>query len=186
MQLPKVQVSGSLNDVLSDIVPQTPCVEICPHKIIVAWQGVLTLSFDAWPNPLVDIKRWISDLPEFSNTSENFGTRWPKVTLAALDDGAPPMTLYQLRDLTALCREFDDDLQKIGPITLTHCSAVMFASRSLNKLLCRVDYAFIEQQNEQEYDADSYDIVREVIRETEQLDEYLSKVNAPGHRWGPN
>jgi len=36
----------------------------------------------------------------------------------------------------------------------------------------------------EEYEADSYEIVRNVISETEQLDEYIKKVDAPGHGGG--
>lgn len=185
-------ISGSLHDILHDLVPKTRSVEVRPYRLIVAWHGVLTLAFEAWPKPMADIKKCITDMPEFRSFSENFGTRWPKLTLAALNDDAPPLTLDRLRDLTALCQEFDAELQKLGAVPLTHCSIVMFASRSLEHCLCRVDYAFMQEespssshQNEQEYDADSYEIVRDVVKETEQqLDEYISKVNAPGHRWG--
>ena len=68
----------------------------------------------------------------------------------------------------------------------------MFASRSLNHYLFRVDdYHFMNEEEdeatkdsrnkkyEQEYDDDSYKIVKNVVQETEQeLDKYLDKVNA--------
>lgn len=182
-------ISGSLHDILHEAVPQTHRVEVHPHRFIVAWHGVLTLCFEAWPKPLAQLKRRINDMPEFCQLPENFGTRWPKLTIAALHDDAPPLTIDQLGDLTALCREFEAELQKLDAVPLMHCLIVMFASRSLNHCLCRVDYAFNNEdsssnQNKQEYDADFYEIVQEVIKETEHLDEYLSKVNAKGHRWG--
>lgn len=194
-----VRVSGSVHDILGDVVPRlnpsSAGVEIRPHRIIVAWHGVLTLSFEAWPEPLSEIKRRVNAAPEFSASPENFGTRWPKLTLAARDDAAPPVTIDQLRGLTELCRGFDAELRNIGAVTLTHCSVVAFASRSLEHCLCRVDYAFgagngsvrnTQQRSneEQDYDEGSYKIVQDVVRETEQLETYLSKVNAPGHRWG--
>ena len=181
-------ISGSLHDILlNNIVPLTYPVEIRPHRFIVAWHGVLTLCFEAWPKPLVNIKRRISNLPEFCATPENFGTRWPKLTLAALNDDAPPLTMDQLRRLTDLCKVFDDELQKLF-IPLSHCSIVMFGSRSLTHCLCRVDYEFMKKDSEtdgkQEYDEESYKIVQNVVQETEQLDTYLAKANANGHRWG--
>ena len=106
-----------------------------------------------------------------------------------MNDGAPPLTLDQLKDLTKLCQKFDHELQQIGSIPLSQCSIVMFASRSLDHCLCRVDYAFKKTDNsdifEQEYDDKSFNIVQNVVSETDQqLDKYLDKVNAKGHRWG--
>ena len=187
MQSPRV--SGSLHDLLQ-LVPKTQCVQIInPYKLLVAWNGVLTLAFEAWPKPLADIKQHINELPEFSAKPENFGTRWPKLTLAALNDDAPPLTADNLKDLTSLCHQFDNELQQIGTIPLTHCSIVMFSSRSLEHYLCRVDYAFSSTQTlddgdvSQEYDEDSYKIVKDVVSET-LLAEYIHKVNNPGHRYG--
>jgi len=189
-----VSISGSLHGLLHGIVPEMHPVEILPFRFIVAWHGVLTLAFNAWPQQLAEIKKRINDMPEFSASPENFGTRWPKLTLAALNADAPPLTLDQLRKLTALCQEFEASLQRLGSVTLSNCSLVMFASRSLEHCLCRVDYPFVNEKllppthpknMAQEYDAASYEIVRDVVRETEeQLDEYINKVNAPGHRWG--
>jgi len=180
-------VKGSIHDILDDIVPKTNRIEIIPYKIIVARSGVLTLAFKAWPKPLMDIKQRINDLPEFRDTSENFGTKWPKITLASLNDDVPPLTLDQLRNLTAICQEFDAKLQQMDPITLANCSVVLFSSRSLEHVLCRVDYAFKRSQdlpsNEQAYDEESYNIVKSVVEETQHLEEYIHKVNAPGHRW---
>ena len=180
-------IKGSINDILDDIVPKTNQIEIIPCKIIIAWHGVLTLAFKAWPKPLMDIKQRINDLPEFRDKPENFGTKWPKITLAALNDDVPPLTLDQLRNLTAICQEFDSALQQMDPITLANCSVVLFSSRSLEHVLCRVDYAFKTSQdlqsNEQAYDEESYNTVENVIAETQNLEEYLHKVNAPGHRW---
>ena len=181
-------IKGSIHDILDDIVPKTNCVKISSFKIIVAWNGVITLAFKAWPKPLMDIKQRINDLPEFRDTQENFGTKWPKITLAALNDDVPPLTLDQLRNLTAICQEFDAKLQQIDHITLTNCSVVLFSSRSLEHVLCRVDYAFktsqdLQSNEQQAYDEESYKILQNVVEETQHLEEYLDKVNAPGHRW---
>ena len=181
-------IKGSIHDILDDIIPKTTRVEMKPFTIIVAFNGVLTLAFNAWPKSLMDIKQRINYLPEFRDTQENFGTKWPKITLAALNDDVPPLTLDQLGNLTAICQEFDSELQQIDPITITNCSVVLFSSRSLEHVLCRVDYAFKTSQdlpsNEQQaYDEESYKIVQNVVEETQHLEEYIHKVNAPGHRW---
>lgn len=187
-------VSGSLHEILNDLPSEA--VAIRPHGFVVAWHGVLTLAFEAWPRSLAAIKRRVNDLPEFRASSENFGTRWPKATLAARRDDAPPFTRDELRDLTALCRGFDAQLRALGPVPLARCSVAAFASRSLEHVLCRVDYPLAKEEEddaspsttrrdgEQEYDEDSYEVVRRVVRETDRLDEYIEKVNAPGHRWG--
>ena len=181
-------IKGSIHDILTDLVPKTNHIEIIPCKIIVVWNGVLSLAFKAWPKTIMDIKQRINDIPEFRDTPENFGTKWPKITLAALiNDDVPPLTLDQLRNLTAICQEFDSALQQMDPITLANCSVVLFSSRSLEHVLCRVDYAFKTSQDlqraEQKYDEESYNTVKSVIEETQNLEEYIHKVNTPGHRW---
>ena len=185
-----MSVSGSIHDILKEEVTSTstPCIR--PHRLIVAWNGVLTLAFEAWPRQLMNIKQRINSTPEFNTVPENFGARWPKVTLAAFKTEDTAITIDELKKLTSLCREFDLALQNMEHVPLTHCSIVMFTSRSLENYLFRMDYAFTTRDEDadlslynQEYDDESYNIVQNVIEDTEQLDTYIDKVNTPGHRW---
>ena len=68
-----------------------------------AWQGVLVLTFTGWPPPLARLKQELNESQGLQ--AEGAGSRWPKCTLAATRDGAPPLTLAQLSDLRALCFE---------------------------------------------------------------------------------
>jgi len=186
-----MSVSGSIHDILKEEVTSIsmPCIR--PYRLIVAWNGVLTLAFEAWPKQLMNIKQRINSTPEFNTLVESFGTRWPKVTLAAFKTEDTTITIDELKKLTSLCREFDTALQSMEPVPLECCSTVMFTSRSLENYLFRVDYAFMPRDEEdghlslynQEYDKESYTIVQKVIEETEQLDIYIDKVNTPGNRW---
>ena len=186
-----MSVSGSIHDILKEEVTSTSTpVCIRPHRLIVAWNGVLTLAFEAWPRQLMNIKQRINSTPEFNTVPENFGTRWPKVTLAAFKTEDTTITIDELKKLTSLCREFDLALQNMEHVPLTHCSIVMFTSRSLENYLFRMDYAFTTRDEDadlslynQEYDDESYNIVQNVIEDTEQLDTYIDKVNTPGNRW---
>jgi len=145
---------------------------------------VLTLAFESWPAELTVVKRQVSNVPEFKEAKENFGTRWPKVSLAALRDDAPDISMKDLKELTDACREFDAQLQNLV-LRLTGVSIVVMSSRSLEHHLVRIDYPFSKPQDEgaeQIYDEESFEIVREVVAETERLQDYIAKVNQPGNR----
>ncbi|EJK64789.1 hypothetical protein THAOC_14443, partial [Thalassiosira oceanica] len=61
----------------------------------------------------VDTGMQVSNVPEFKEAKENFGARWPKVSLAALRDDAPDISMKDLKELTDACREFDAQLQNL-------------------------------------------------------------------------
>ena len=63
-----------------------------PQTYFVAWNGVLTLVYDGFPPVLAGIKARLN--AEDALPPENFGSRWPKTTLAALrDDGDRPIDI---------------------------------------------------------------------------------------------
>ena len=78
------------------------CVHSRPY--FVAWNGVLVLAYAGFPPPLAALKASLNaDADALGLRPEQFGSKWPKTTLAALDDSAPPLSLAQLAQLRDTC-----------------------------------------------------------------------------------
>ena len=86
-----------------------------PQTYFVAWNGVLTLVYEGFPPVLAGIKARLNE--EDALPPENFGSRWPKTTLAALHDDAPPLSLAELTSLRALCEEHASKLSLRVPVS---------------------------------------------------------------------
>ena len=128
-----------------------------PRRYFTAWGGVLTLAFDGVPGQAGELKRALEEaLPGLPQ--ENFGSKWPKVSLGCLRDGRT-LTRDELGALDRLCTElshdFGEDLRKSlgnlgrepprlvrdlleitgGGLLVDHLELVLFACRSLEKRL---------------------------------------------------
>ena len=151
-----------------------------PQTYFVAWNGVLTLVYDGFPPVLAGIKARLNeedDLPP-----ENFGSRWPKTTLAALQDDAPPLSLAELTSLRALCDEYASKLSLRVPVQ--RLSFVSYAQRGLESVRERSDVALGSAVDDSEPSDAERERVRGVLDEWSDLETYLPRVNAPGSRIG--
>ena len=151
-----------------------------PQTYFVAWNGVLTLVYDGFPPVLVGIKARLNE--EDGLPPENFGSRWPKTTLAALHDDAPPLSLAELTSLRALCEEYASQLSLRVPVS--SLSFVSYAQRGLESVRERSDVALGSTADDSEPSAAEQARVRGVLDEWSDLETYLPRVNAPGSRIG--
>ena len=86
------------------------CCIFEPNSFFAAWNGVLCVVFDGFPHAVVELKsRLDQDCASFL-PKENFGSKWPKTSLGALTDDAPPFTRGELEKLRAICRCHSEDL----------------------------------------------------------------------------
>ena len=151
-----------------------------PQTYFVAWNGVLTLVYDGFPPVLAGIKARLNE--EDGLPPENFGSRWPKTTLAALHDDAPPLSLAELTSLRALCEEYASQLSLRVPVS--SLSFVSYAQRGLESVRERSDVALGSTADDSEPSAAEQARVRGVLDEWSDLETYLPRVNAPGSRIG--
>ena len=100
--LPSSNAAAVADTHLKYLISNTPACVLYPHQFFCSWQGVLTLAWRGFPQPLVDLKASLSDYYS-SLPPENPGSRWPKTSLGALKDGKR-LTPEQLQKLNALCR----------------------------------------------------------------------------------
>ena len=151
-----------------------------PQTYFVAWNGVLTLVYDGFPPVLAGIKARLN--AEDALPPENFGSRWPKTTLAALHDDAPPLSLAELTSLRALCEEHASQLSLRVPVS--SLSFVSYDQRGLESVRERSDVALGSAVDDSEPSDAEQAHVRGVLDEWSDLEAYLPRVNAPGSRIG--
>ena len=149
-----------------------------PQTYFVAWNGVLTLVYAGFPPVLAGIKARLNE--EDALPPENFGSRWPKTTLAALHDDAPPLSLAELTRLRALCEEKASTLVVRVPVATL--SLVAYDHRGLESVRERSDVALGSAVDDSEPSAAEQARVRGVLDEWSDLETYLPRVNAPGSR----
>ena len=162
---------------LRALVRGDSCV-LRPQTYFVAWNGVLALVYKGFPPVLAGIKARLNeedDLPP-----ENFGSRWPKTTLAALKDDAPPLSLAELTSLRALCEEHASQLSLRVPVS--SLSFVSYDQRGLESVRERSDVALGSTVDDSEPSDAEQARVRGVLDEWSDLETYLPRVNAPGSR----
>ena len=151
-----------------------------PQTYFVAWNGVLTLVYAGFPPVLAGIKARLNE--EDGLPPENFGSRWPKTTLAALRDDAPPLSLAELTRLRALCEEHASQLSLRVPVS--SLSFVAYDQRGLESVRERSDVALGSAVDDAEPSDAEQARVRGVLDEWSDLEAYLPRVNAPGSRIG--
>ena len=114
-----------------EVAPPTACL-LRPSSFFAAWAGVLCLAFTGWPPSLASLKAALNAAPGLR--PEAAGSRWPKATLAATADGAPPLTLAELRALRALCESHGGALRALceaAPVAVDALSLVRYEQRGL-------------------------------------------------------
>jgi hypothetical protein len=126
MEAAEAIVTGALSS-----APPAAC-ELRPRAFFLAWQGVLTLAFEGWPPSLAALKGALNAAGGLK--TEGAGSKWPKATLAASADGAPPLTLEELAALRALCEAHGAALRGAGApaaVAVDALSLVRYARRGL-------------------------------------------------------
>ena len=163
------------------------CV-LYPHStnaLFVAWNGVLVLVYNGFPPAMTHAKQVIArSVPHLKR--ENFGSQWPKTTLAAVQDDADPLLLDDLQRLKRICMDYSSRIasEMSHPIPIQTLSAVHYSCRSLEKLDSRVDIALGNAKAVDIATQEEKAVVDSVVGEwnSNNLTAYLAKVNAPGSR----
>eukprot|EP01023_Acetabularia_acetabulum_P066905 TRINITY_DN9108_c1_g1_i4.p1 TRINITY_DN9108_c1_g1~~TRINITY_DN9108_c1_g1_i4.p1 ORF type:complete len:272 (-),score=35.53 TRINITY_DN9108_c1_g1_i4:95-910(-) len=130
---------------LDELISSTPVCSLSPFSFFISWQGVLTLAYSGFPQPLLDLKQRLnqncSNLPK-----ENPGSKWPKTTLGAVQDNRR-ITPEEFEKLKAICLEQIGVLQSSGSkVRIDDLSVVFYECRSLERVLSRQDFVLVEQE----------------------------------------
>lgn len=156
---------------------------------LLAWGGVLALSFCDWPPFLQKIKNLLNGWTEGGAlahlAAENAGSRWPKITIGALRPGAT-LSLSDLTNLRRVTDDFKSRLQQQRPprweILKMHVTA--YTSRSLEHRITDepvlLPTASSCSANDRDEAPSRNRFVEEVMQEWEDgdLTHYLERVNS--------
>jgi hypothetical protein len=183
-----------------------PCA-LKPVALFGAWSGVLTLVYEGFPPPLAALKSALNTdeaLRSARLAPENFGSRWPKTSLAVLADEGTALTLKQLEMLRDLCGAHGARLAAARvklmagvshelSVPVTALAAVRYSRRGLEGGLAEAGGA-LEQRVDVALGAgrlvaapaptsgEERERVRGVVKEWDDLPAYLGKFNQPGSR----
>ncbi|EFA83422.1 hypothetical protein PPL_03568 [Heterostelium album PN500] len=171
--------------------------DLVVHSIIVAYNGVLTIVFKAFTKSIWSLKSILNNIDaddEFHLPRENIGTKWPKITIACLNDNQY-LSKHQLSLLSNICNDIinNNNNQDIK-ISIRNLSIVDYFNRSLNppfksvKRLClenndnnndnNNNSNVCESKNSVDctFNRDSQLLVNEIVEETKHLESYYEKV----------
>lgn len=177
---------------MASVSPEDVCraaCEVCassflvPKTFFVAWNGVLVLVFEGFPPPLVDLKSKLNESGILR--PENFGSKWPKATLAAQRDGSPPLTFEQLAMLKAVCEE---PFISTPPVRIESLTAIHYTMRSLeargSPRMLKIPLSRIPNSGDftDGPSLEECEKVAGVLAEWGDLPAYLEKVNDAGSR----
>lgn len=133
MQSTTHSMDGSLLQCLRDASPGRvgpACATFFIKQFFVSWSGVLTLVYTGFPAPILKVK---DSLHGQCIANENPGSRWPKTSLAAVNDEQPSMSQEQILGLQKICSAANSLLTASGidqiPIHFESLSYVHFQNR---------------------------------------------------------
>mmetsp|Transcript_34254 Transcript_34254/g.68204 ORF Transcript_34254/g.68204 Transcript_34254/m.68204 type:complete len:271 (-) Transcript_34254:122-934(-) len=171
---------------LSAAAATASATALVPRAFFVAWNGVLVLMFDGFPQPLVHIKGCLNETAlELRMVPESFGSTWPKCTLAALEDAAEPLSLQQLASLKTLCEEHT--LAEAAPVAVSAVSVVQYKFRGLEEhgLVSRTDVPLQQSSASGTVEpvaAAERERVDSILGEWADVESYHAHAAAPGSR----
>eukprot|EP00892_Ulva_mutabilis_P004058 jgi/Ulvmu1/2023/UM120_0019.1 len=125
--------------------PSSPHASFFAKEFFVSWSGVLTLVYVGFPQAVLDLKaRLDSTCPAL--LSEFPGSKWPKTSLAAVDDEQASISFEQLAILREICAAANAQLRKSAsdrlPLHFDSFSYVHFQNRCLSQFLLRLNIPF--------------------------------------------
>ena len=159
-----------------------PATQLEPRSFFVAWSGVLVLAYDGFTPQLASIKRALND-SELPLCRESFGSKWPKTTLGAVADDAPPLTAAQLAALKALCLRHSQNFTGCT-VPVRAASLVSYHWRGLEQLTARDDCVMMDAPaaTPESPTDEERSRVSGVLAEWCDVDAYLAPANQPGSR----
>eukprot|EP01026_Neomeris_dumetosa_P069452 TRINITY_DN6867_c0_g1_i4.p1 TRINITY_DN6867_c0_g1~~TRINITY_DN6867_c0_g1_i4.p1 ORF type:complete len:239 (-),score=37.48 TRINITY_DN6867_c0_g1_i4:135-851(-) len=156
---------------------------LLPYSFFISWQGVLTLAYSGFPQPLLNLKQQLQQHCE-TLPPENPGSKWPKTTLGAIKDNQR-LTPEQLSKLKSICLEFIDDLKNGDlQVQINDLSVVFYECRSLERLVARQNFVLEKQQiseNVEEPADGEFERVQKIVNEWND-EGYWVKASKDGNR----
>jgi hypothetical protein len=164
---------------LEQLVSRTRACAVQPARFFVAWQGVLTLAFAGFPPQLAQLKRALTT--DIVPLAENPGSKWPKMTLGCLKEGAR-LTPAQLDALLRVCNKYSTHLTTAAKLHVTELHIVLFRCRSLERVFSRSALALASPPDTAPPDDAALADVAAVAAEADDVSAYWFHVAKDGQR----
>eukprot|EP01039_Chlorochromonas_danica_P007768 gene7768-8579_t len=159
-----------------------------PCAFFISWYGVLTVAFRAFPSSVFLFKQALQEDSRAMDRLplENPGSKWPKISIAALKDGAI-LSREQFEKLREICAMHSAGLERCS-FPINRLTLVDFDCRSLEKVVCRRDIDLLpsDPSDKESEDEERYSSVRAVLSEASLDDYFTSRIessnsNREGH-----
>jgi hypothetical protein len=155
-----------------------------PATFFPSWQGVLTLAYSGFSPELTRLKSIvkvnIADLK-----AENEGSKWPKTTIAALRDGEN-LKREDFDEIVSICNSLEEGGRfKEAVVEIEKLSVVLFACRSLERILEERIIDLKETQDGAKPDKSEKEYVSgpKVLGQLINIDDYWkNRILLPGNR----
>jgi hypothetical protein len=177
---------GSISlQTLAAQIAECPTNMLLPRAFFVSWHGVMTLAYEGFSKSILDMKASLeARFP--SLPAENEGSKWPKTTLGALNQGRV-LTLAELASIRDLCDRHNalftaepSEHLKIDALTY-----VQYDCRSLERVSTTKPMP-LKQKTPPAYEPPDIhkNAVDSVLKQfaKENLANYIEKVQQDGHR----
>lgn len=115
---------------VESIISITPTCYLRPKCFFVAWNSVITLVFNGWPEPIDTMKSEMAS--SCTLCKEMFGSKFPKITLACVKDGVE-MTKERLAEVRMLCKQAT--IPKDYVLCLDALSVVLWENRCQESII---------------------------------------------------
>lgn len=165
---------------MNELAHGTLAFVLRPRAFFVAWSGVLTLVFEGWPPPAARFKASLRAAHGACLPAEDPGSRFPKVTLAALRASRTPLELDELERLLALCTELAPLVHAVPAVPVSALSWTLWACGSHERLVARADMVLGAPTDEAHADDEHASYVQSVLAEATDVRAYLPSVRKPG------
>ena len=166
-------------------IANCPANLLLPKAFFVSWHGVMTLAYGGFSKCILDLKANL-ETKFTSLPAENEGSKWPKTTLGALNQGRV-LTLAELASIRDLC-DRHSDLLTADPsehLKIDALTYVQYDCRSLERV-SMTKTMHLKQKTAPEYEPpdDHKNAVDSVLKQfaIENLANYIDKVQKGGHR----
>jgi len=137
--------SSKASAYVRECMSKIPSFELCPVRFFMAWNGVLVLAFSGFPKQIENAKCELNDKLFDYIGRENFGSKWPKITLGAINDLGcckhnTTFSEFDFMSVWKICKSFTHRLESMSMrVNVSTLSAVTMHCRSLERIHHRVD-----------------------------------------------
>lgn len=170
-----------MDDLVEDLLTSHVCsFRMEPSAFFISWHGVLTVAFRSFPSSVFLFKQVLQEDSRALDRLplENPGSKWPKISIAALKDHAI-LSREQFEKLREICAMHSARLEGCS-FPINKLTLVDFDCRSLEKVVYRRDIDLLpgDPFDMESEDEERYSSVRAILSEASLDDYFTSRIES--------